>query len=324
MQLTRADGRCPVTQAQVDFSGLPLAGFIFSAVYTLRNARPPPSEATESGLSSLITPRLWLLQPDTLNAASVIAQGQSHGWAVSAFTSALHVRQRLRSLGRTPQARPGMFVCFMRDAISAEDALGLARQLPASTHRIGAVELGAEWLGSAALSARYELTCHPFCHDDWARWTARLADSADEASGAAHEAPLSIDDRVVVLVVDDDEFACELTRVMVSALGYECLVARGGHEAIACCEAEGPNLVLMDLEMPGVDGFEATRRLRGLQQAGRIAPCRILAHSSLTNGEAVRQAMLAGADAFLAKPVPIDTLRTHLRRWSAFAARTHA
>lgn len=200
-------------------------------------------------------------------------------------------------------------------------AIGRLRidRVPA-THRVGAVELGAEWLDSPALSARYELTCHPFCHDDWARWTARLADSADEASGAAHEAPVSIDDRVVVLVVDDDEFACELPRVMVSALGYQCLVARGGHEAIACCEAEGPNVVLMDLEMPGVDGFEATRRLRGPQQAGRIAPCRILAHSSLTNGEAVRQVMLAGADAFLAKPVPIDTLRTHLRRWSAARA----
>lgn len=317
-QLMRAHGTCPATQERVDFSGLPLAGFIFSVVYTLRDARPLASADDRPARLAGTAPRLWLLQPDTLNAASVTAQGQRHGWAVSAFTSGLQVRQRLRLLSTTAQARPGMFVCFVRDAISAEEALGLSRQLPDTTYRIGAVELGAEYLrGSSELSASYELTCHPFCHDDWVRWTSTLAHGADEASGATHPAPLSSDDRVSVLVVDDDEFARELSRVMINALGYDCLVARGGREAIECCRKEGPSLVLMDLEMPELDGFEATRRLRSLQQAGQIAPCRILAHSSLTNSEAVRQALLCGVDAFLSKPVSMDTLRAELHRWSA-------
>lgn len=309
-RLRRAHGKCPATQARVDFSGLPLVGFIFSAVYTLRDARPAASEDDRMDRSA--APRLWLLQPDTLNAASVTAQGQSHGWAVSVFTSALQVRQRLRLLAATAQGRPGLFVCFLRDAVSAEEALALSRQMPQTTHRIAAVEQGAEWLGRPEFSASYELTCHPFCHDDWARWTATHGYGRDEASGTTHPAP-----RPAVLIVDDDEFARELTRITVSALGYECLVAGGGHEAIDCCRAEGPSLVLMDLEMPEVDGYETTRRLRGLQRAGQIAPCRILAHSSLTGGDAVRQALLAGVDTFLAKPVPIDTLRAELRRWSA-------
>jgi len=319
MQLRRAHGKCPATQARVDFSGLPLAGFIFSAVYTLRDARLAASEAHPAGLSTA-APHLWLLQPDTLNAASVTAQGQSHGWAVSAFTSALQVRQRLRLPGTAGHLRPGMFVCFVGGAFTAEEALGLARQLPETTHRIGAVELGSQWLEGSELSASYELTCHPFCHDDWLRWTARFARGADRTSGATHPAPLLNGERAAVLVVDDDEFARELTRMMVDALGYDCIVASGGREAVECCRAEGPSLVLMDLEMPGVDGFEATRRLRSLQRAGEIAPCRILAHSSLYNGDVVRQAMLAGADTFLAKPVPIDTLRAELRRWSAARA----
>jgi CheY-like chemotaxis protein len=128
---------------------------------------------------------------------------------------------------------------------------------------------------------------------------------------------LASDERISVLVVDDDEFARELTRITVDALGYDCVVASSGHDAIECCRMHGPSLVLMDLEMPGLDGFETTRRLRGLQRAGHIAPCRVLAHSSLTGGDAVRQALLAGADTFLAKPVPIDTLRAELRRWLA-------
>jgi CheY-like chemotaxis protein len=319
-QLKRAHGQCPATQARVDFSGLPLAGFIFSAVYTLRDALPPHDEQDSrhgpSAPSGKSSPRLWLLQSDTLSAASVIAQGQSHGWAVSSFTSALQVRQRLRSLGPS-QAAPALFVCFVNDAASAEEALALSTQLPQATHRIGAVVLGAEWLSRPELAESYELACHPFCHDDWARWTATFSVSADEASGTTHPAPLASDDRVSVLVVDDDEFARELTRFMVDALGYDCLVVGSGHEAVECCRTEGPSLVLMDLEMPGMDGYETTRLLRSLQQAGRVAPCRIVAHSSLSDAEAVRAALLAGVDAFLAKPVPIDTLRAELRRWSA-------
>ena len=315
-QLKRAHGKCPATQAHVEFAGLPLAGFVFRASYTLRDAQPAPAEehnAPDPPANG--RPRLWVLQPDSLNAASVTAQGQSHGWAVSAFTSAMQVRRRLRSLGAS-QARPGMFVCFVRDAASAEEAIGLSKQLPQCTHRIGAVDLGAEWIISPELSQRYELSCHPFCHDDWVRWTATWAPQSDDASSTTSPAPLSSDERISVLVVDDDEFARELTRAQVSALGYDCIVASSGHDAIECCHTKGPSLVLMDLEMPGLDGFETTRQLRFLQRAGHVAPCRILAHSSLNSADAVRQALLAGADAFLAKPVPTDSLRAELQRWS--------
>jgi len=82
-QLRRAHGTCPATQAHVEFAGLPLAGFIFNAAYTLRDAselEPQPSDATARAGRA---PRLWLLQPDALNAASITAQAQSHGWATS-------------------------------------------------------------------------------------------------------------------------------------------------------------------------------------------------------------------------------------------------
>jgi len=316
-QLKRAHGKCPATQARVEFAGLPLAGFIFSAIYTLRDALPAPADehnVVASSTGSL--PRLWILQPDSLNAASVTAQGQSHGWAVSAFTSAMQVRRRLRSLS-PPQARPGMFVCFVRDAASAEEAIALSKLLPQSTHRIGAVEIDAEWIISPELSERYELSCHPFCHDDWVRWTATWALRSDEGSGTTSPAPLSSDERISVLVVDDDEFARELTCVQVSSLGYDCIAASSGRDAIDLCRTDGPSLVLMDLEMPGLDGFDTTRQLRALQRAGQIAPCRILAYSSLSGVDAIRQALLAGADTFLAKPIPTENLRAELQRWSA-------
>jgi len=73
--------------------------------------------------------------------------------------------------------------------------------------------------------------------------------------------------------------------------------------------------VLMDLEMPVMDGYEATRQLRSLQRAGAIAHCRIIAYSSTRSADAVRQALHAGAESCLSKPVALDALRAELRRW---------
>jgi len=312
-QLRRAHGTCPATQAHVEFAGLPLAGFIFNAAYTLRDAselEPQPSDATARAGRA---PRLWLLQPDALNAASITAQAQSHGWAASAFTSATQVMQQLR---REPlPARPGMFACFLRDAASIEEARALSQRLPAAMHRVGAIEIGADWLGQGEPIESYELACHPFCHDDWTRWTALLAGPADEAVGATEPALPAAADRTALLTVDDDEVSRELTRAMVLALGYDCMLASDGQEAIECCRRDSPALVLMDLEMPVMDGYEATRQLRSLQRAGAIAHCRIIAYSSTRSADAVRQALHAGAESCLSKPVALDVLRAELRRW---------
>jgi CheY-like chemotaxis protein len=314
-QLRRAHGTCPAAQAQVEFAGLPLAGFVFSAAYRLRDAIQIEPQAPDIAMrTSGRAPRLWLLQPDALNAASITAQAQGHGWAVNAFTSAAQVMQQLRRSPLSP--RPGMFACFLRDTASIEEARALSHRLPAATHRVGAIEIGADWLGQAEPIESYELACHPFCHDDWTRWGGLLADQADEALGAAQVALAPAEDRISLLIVDDDEFSRELTLAMALSLGYDCALASDGQEAIECCRRDGPALVLMDLEMPVMDGYEATRRLRSLQRAGEIAHCRIIAYSSSTSADAVHRALLAGADAFLPKPVSLDVLRAELLRWS--------
>ena len=314
VRLKRAHGSCPATQAPVEFAGLPLAGFVFSVEYRLRDARHLDLDGPDEPAWPDTPPRLWLLQPDALNAASFAAQAQGHGWAVRTFASATQVVQQLRRLGPS-QARPALFASFVRDAASIEEARRLSELLPPSTHRVGAIEIGAEWLAQDEVLAGYELACHPFCHDDWMRWARLLAERIETASGTTRPAPLAAGDRIALLIVDDDEFSRELTRAMVHALGYDSLLARDGREAIDCCLRDGPALVLMDLEMPVMDGYEATRQLRSLQRAGRVAPCRIIAYSSATHADAVREALLAGADTFLAKPVSLEALRAELWRW---------
>ena len=81
------------------------------------------------------------------------------------------------------------------------------------------------------------------------------------------------------------------------------------------CAAETPSLVLMDLQMPGMDGFETARRLRTLQRDGALPPFPIVALTANAMESDAELARQAGMDAFLSKPIMLDTLKRELARW---------
>ena len=89
---------------------------------------------------------------------------------------------------------------------------------------------------------------------------------------------------------------------VLSPLGFAVREAAGGVEALAHCAQERPGLAIMDLLMPGMDGFETIRRLRAAH--GREFP--ILALSASVGAEVRQRALEAGADAFLGKPFKDD------------------
>jgi CheY-like chemotaxis protein len=103
--------------------------------------------------------------------------------------------------------------------------------------------------------------------------------------------------RPKILVVDDVATNRALCNELLSKLGFELCDVASGDEALAVHETWHPDLVLMDLRMPGMDGFEATRRLRALGSKARIVA---LTASALSDAE--REAVAAGADLFLRKP----------------------
>ena len=119
-----------------------------------------------------------------------------------------------------------------------------------------------------------------------------------------------------VLVVDDDSSLRRAIVGMLSAGGYLCLEAADGEEALSMCRTLSPDLVVLDVMMPRVDGLEVTRRLRA---AGDEVPVLVLsAKGDLADkGEA----FACGADDYLVKPFGIDELlmrvRALLRRASA-------
>jgi CheY-like chemotaxis protein/nitrogen-specific signal transduction histidine kinase len=102
-----------------------------------------------------------------------------------------------------------------------------------------------------------------------------------------------------VLVADDQVGNRELLEHLLTPLGFALRLVGDGAEAVAQCQAWRPHLVLMDLRMPVLDGFAATRQIR----AAHGAAVKILALSAGVLAENQQQAMAAGVDAFLGKPI---------------------
>ncbi|MEF7615725.1 response regulator [Aquincola sp. MAHUQ-54] len=316
-RLQRAHGVCPASGARVDFGCLPLAGFMFSASCSLRRAVPhgvPPAPPVRPA------PRLWLVHGDAVNAACVASQAQHHGWAVVPMGTLAEALRRARHHAEG-QAWPALAIVFVDPSPAAAagwpaaDLAALRLALPPRVPCIAAAATGSAWLADPEALAGYDLHCHPLCHDEWAGWSARLQPDADTPSGLTRPLPLEPADRVRVLVVDDDDYHRFVGEKLLSAMGYAVHTASDGEQAIDACRRSAPALVLMDLEMPVLDGYEATRRLRALQRSGAMAPCRIVAHSGSSDALARQRAMQAGFDGFLAKPARPACLRAEVLRW---------
>ena len=93
--------------------------------------------------------------------------------------------------------------------------------------------------------------------------------------------------------------------------GFEVLVAGDGEKGCAAALAERPDIILMDLELPGMDGWEAARRLKSDPQTRDIP---IIALSAHVLAGARERALAAGCDEFDAKPVDFDRLLATIRR----------
>ena len=117
--------------------------------------------------------------------------------------------------------------------------------------------------------------------------------------------------RPTVLVVDDDEFQSKIVAHILEAENYNLLFAVNGFEALGLLRRTRPDLILMDVMMPDMDGVEATRRLKAVPQFTGI-PVIMLTGKSEKN--VVTESLKAGATGFLVKPIDRDTLITKVKQ----------
>lgn len=124
------------------------------------------------------------------------------------------------------------------------------------------------------------------------------------AENLASQKPLKI------LVVDDTATNRQILQVFLRKLGHEAVLAENGEQGVAAYEREQPDIVLMDVMMPGMDGYEATRRVKAL--AGeRWTP--VLFLSAMDSDDSLVAGLDAGGDDYLPKPVNFVVLDAKLR-----------
>ena len=110
----------------------------------------------------------------------------------------------------------------------------------------------------------------------------------------------------LILVVEDQEDNRRIIRDLLSALDYELAEAENGVEALAAVAKQKPQLILMDIQMPIMDGYEATRRIKANPEL-RTIPIVVVTSYALSGDE--QKALACGADCYVAKPFsPLELL----------------
>ena len=152
---------------------------------------------------------------------------------------------------------------------------------------------------------------------------ARPSSAAETGAGAGSEsrAPRLADAGVRpsacrILLVEDNPVNQEVARGFLEALGHRCDVVPGGEEALAALHHQRYDALLMDCQMPGMDGFSATRAIRELEARGVLAPPRlailaVTAHALAGDRE---RCLDAGMDDYLSKPFTLESLAAALQR----------
>ena len=115
-----------------------------------------------------------------------------------------------------------------------------------------------------------------------------------------------------ILVVEDTEDNRQIVRDLLTNFGYELIEAADGAEGVALAQREQPDLILMDIQLPQVDGYEATRRIRAIPELAKV-PIIAVTSYALSGGEAKTRA--AGCDGYVAKPFSPRELLAKIREF---------
>lgn len=162
-------------------------------------------------------------------------------------------------------------------------------------------ELPMEWALAAGCTSFLRKPCYP-------------DQLADEIRGALVGAPAEVKPAVpspLVLLVDDYEDDRDIYSQYLAFHGCRVLTARNGRDAIASALRVQPDVIVMDLAMPSLDGWEATRKLKGYPLTARIPVIALSCHDLPVHRRAARQ---AGCSTYLTKPCLPEALLAEIRR----------
>ena len=248
-----------------------------------------------------------------INAAKYTHPGGRLGLAMDVLGDEVEVRVSDDGIGIAAEQLPQVFEMFAQGTAatdSSQGGLGIGLSLARGFVEMHGGSIVAHSAGPGKGSEFVvRLPLAPALPPDLAAATAT----------ASTTEPMAAEARCRVLVADDLRDSADSLALLVGAMGHEVRVAYDGEEALQLAGEFRPEIVLLDLGMPKLSGFEVCRRIRESSWGERM---RLVAQSGWGQDEDRRRTAEAGFDHHLVKPIDPDALVELLRRLAATAAST--
>lgn len=287
--------------------------------------RPPPGTA-------------WLVDTRSVPAQWMVRRLARLGWRSEIVAGVAGAMRRAAMLADTGDAPPQL-VILAEAALEPKTPLLELRSLLPGAHIV--LQVRPDWLQpqleSAARAALMRVQLSPVTPQSLLEMLEARGPSpggADSGFGATTthstlnsgfnttgggsgfmDLPFLPDIGIDVLVAEDNPVNQIIVSEMIDSLGLKTRLSSDGAEAIEACRERPPALVLMDLQMPGMDGLQAARALRRLQARGELPPFPIVALTAHATPQDRDNCIEAGMVGFITKPVGLGALRSELARW---------
>jgi CheY-like chemotaxis protein len=260
---------------------------------------PPPGHA-------------WLVFPQAQIAGWVQGRLQRLQWSSEAKPSVEAVIADAQHTAELPQ----LLLISERAVAAGVDFPALRAALPRTRiHLVMRPDWNEPVLEQAAQAHQVHFTLSPFTPRDLSAMASAAAKQCPPGAARRPAVPWTNALRGDVLIVEDNPVNQIIDAEFLKALGLPTRVADNGEEALKACLEQAPQLVLMDVQMPVMDGRQACRKLRELQHAGSLPDFPIVALTAHAMSIEREQCLAAGMDGYLSKPLALGALREALSRW---------
>jgi signal transduction histidine kinase/CheY-like chemotaxis protein len=287
---------------RVTATSLPGRGSVFTVELRLAAAAQPAAAPHPPG-------HAWLVVRGATTSPWLPRRIERLGWTTELIPDLAQATQRARLGGRLPDC-----VVLAEDGLDDSSDLEALRQALPDGTRVTLLlrpDFHQPVLLERAARSRMAVLLKPLTPAEL-----RSVASAEARPAPARPEPSTpMRPGMHVLVVEDNPLNQLVAREMLMVLGMKVSVAASGEEALAHCLEKAPDLVLMDIQMPGMDGVEATRRLRAMQADGSLPAFPIVALTAHALAADRQSSLDAGMDEHLTKPMQFESLRTVLDQW---------
>ena len=115
-----------------------------------------------------------------------------------------------------------------------------------------------------------------------------------------------------ILVIEDNENNLYLVKFMLENAGYQVVEAIDGFEGVKLSVSEKPNLILMDIQLPGLDGYEATKQIKANGKTSNIPIIAVTSYAMVGDRE---KTLKAGCDGYIEKPIDPETFISEIEQY---------